>query len=53
MADRLELSHEMQERFRKEWNEPVDEVLKPLAEAALHLLQIRERFGRDRPDVVT
>ena len=41
------------ERFRTEMNEAAESVLEPLAQAALNLLQIRERFGRDHPDVIT
>jgi phosphoglucomutase len=41
------------ERFRTEVNEAAESVLEPLAQAALDLLQIRERFGRDHPDIIT
>ncbi|HYK89175.1 MAG TPA: alpha-D-glucose phosphate-specific phosphoglucomutase, partial [Acidobacteriota bacterium] len=41
------------ERFRTDGDEAVTNVLKPLLEPALGLLKIRERFGRDHPDVVT
>ncbi len=41
------------ERFQSNADEDVATVLKPLAQSALDLLKLRERFGRDHPDVVT
>jgi phosphoglucomutase len=41
------------ERYSSEIEHPVEQVLAPLLEAALKLLQMRERCGRDRATVVT
>lgn len=41
------------ERFRTGGSDAPETVLAPLAQAALGLLKIRERFGRDHPDVIT
>ncbi len=41
------------ERFQIGWNEPVEAVLAPLAGAAAGLLHIRDRLGREQPDVIT
>ncbi len=41
------------ERFRADGGEPLEALLEPLAAAALDLIQLRERCGKDRADVVT
>jgi phosphoglucomutase len=41
------------ERYRSGGDEPLDEMLQPLDNAARELFQLRKRFHRDRPTVVT
>ncbi len=41
------------ERYQSNADEDLATVLAPLEQAALNLLKLRERFGRDHPDVVT
>lgn len=41
------------ERFRADGGEPLEVLLEPLAAAALDLMQLRERCGKDHADVVT
>jgi phosphoglucomutase len=42
------------ERYRSsDVDEPVEIILAPLAEAAISLLELRERCGRDTPTVIT
>ena len=41
------------ERFRHEGEDSCEDVLAPLAQAALNLMKIRERFGRGHPNVIT
>jgi phosphoglucomutase len=42
------------ERYRRDGgNAGLDEVLAPLAQEALQLLELRERCGRDTPTVIT
>ncbi len=42
------------ERYQKDAvNEGIEQVLAPLTHVALHLLELRERCGRDKPTVIT
>jgi phosphoglucomutase len=41
------------ERFSTKWDEDVPAMVEPLARAVRQFLRLRERFGRDEPDVVT
>jgi phosphoglucomutase len=41
------------ERFRADGSEPFDELINPLAEAALEIIRIKEFCGRDQADVIT
>lgn len=41
------------ERYRRDWDAPMEATLEPLVDAARALFQLRERFGRERPTVIT
>jgi phosphoglucomutase len=41
------------ERFSTRWDADVSAMVEPLARAVRQFLRLRERFGRDEPDVVT
>ncbi len=41
------------ERYRADGSAPVEEMVRPLVAAALELLQVRERCGRDKATVIT
>ena len=41
------------ERYRSGGDEPLDETLQPLIDAARELFQLRKRFNRDQPSVIT
>ena len=41
------------ERYRTGGEEPIDAMLQPLVDAGRDLFQLRKRFGRDQPSVVT
>jgi phosphoglucomutase len=41
------------ERYKKNGEEPIIETLKPLADAAGELFQLRKRLNRDTPSVIT
>jgi phosphoglucomutase len=41
------------ERFSSRWDQDVSAMVEPLARTLRQFLRLRERFGRDEPDVIT